>query len=71
MRSLLFPDGDKLILNDKKGTQELYDLKAGPQESRNLIDEPDAKGNARVGRLRLFLQTHQNCTPGYKIPFRG
>ena len=46
------PDGKKLILLPKAKTAELYDLKADPEELRNLLAEPGGRELAR----ELFAQ---------------
>ncbi|HEY6722853.1 MAG TPA: hypothetical protein VI197_02445, partial [Polyangiaceae bacterium] len=69
-KALYFPDGYKLIVDDRLGTEELYDLTRDPKELENLIDAPDADAERRIDSLRSFFRIHTLSRPGYQIPYR-
>lgn len=69
-KALYFPDGFKLIVDDRLGTEELYDLEHDPKELTNLIDAPDADAPRRLDTLRRFFRVHTLARPGYEIPYR-
>lgn len=69
-KALYFPDGYKLIVDDRLGTEELYDLTRDPKELKNLIDEPDADAERRIDSLRRFFRVHTLTRPGYEVPYR-
>jgi len=54
----------KLILDQRKGTVELYDLEKDPGENRNLAGENEAEARALLERLkRWLLFLDQSGTP--------
>lgn len=61
-------DGLKAIVDDRKRTTEVYDLKVDPGETRNLADQPN--GEAAVRQLREFFVEHRIRRPGYEPPYR-
>ncbi len=69
-KALIFPDGYKVIVDDRNGTQELYNLGPDPGELEDLSANPDAEMAARVVTLRAFFEAHRFPRPGYKPPFR-
>ena len=69
-KSMVFADGMKLIVDDLKHTEELYDLKADPAEAQNLVDERSEEAARRVAVLRAFFEAHRIRRKGYVIPYR-
>jgi len=69
-KAFYFPDGYKLIVDDKDHTAELYDLGRDPREFKNLIDDPESRGADRLAQLRQFFEKNQIRRPGYEIPYR-
>jgi len=69
-KAFYYPDGYKLIVDDKDHTVELYDLERDPREFKNLIDHPKSRGVERLAELRQFFEQHQIRRPGYEIPYR-
>lgn len=69
-KAFYYPDGYKLIVDDKNHTAELYDLEHDPREFKNLIDEPESHGAERLAQLRQFFEEYQIRRPGYEIPYR-
>ena len=53
MRAMLFDDRMKAIIDEKQGTEELYDLKKDPKEKRNLAERDDAQ--AYFATVREFF----------------
>jgi arylsulfatase A-like enzyme len=70
MRAMFFDDGKKLIVDERNGTLELYDLKRDPKELENVFDAPELDGGSRLGELRSYFDAHEYRRPGYKRPFR-
>jgi arylsulfatase A-like enzyme len=69
MQALIFPDGMKLIRNNRNHTHELYDLRADPGELKNLHDTaPDAA--QRRALLDALFSANVYSAPGYKVPYR-
>lgn len=69
-KSLIFPDGRKLIVDDRLHTTELYDLRGDPQELENLVDRDDEEARRRISILREFFSIHRNKREGYEVPYR-
>ena len=68
-KAWVFADGFKLIVNDKSGVIELYNLRDDPAELENIFDtEPSAE--ARLATLRTWFDVHRIRRRGYKIPLR-
>ncbi len=68
-KSWVFEDGFKLIVDDRNGALELYNLNVDPGETVNVFDtEPTA--NARLATLRTFFDVHRIRRAGYEIPYR-
>jgi arylsulfatase A-like enzyme len=70
MRAMVFPDQYKLILDERNGTIELYDLANDAGELRNLYDLPEARGPERLAALEAYFEAHEYRSPGYEKPFR-
>jgi hypothetical protein len=62
-RAMLFGDGLKAISDQRKGTRELYDLRADPREENNLCDERPRECARRLGILEGFFAAH-GAPPG-------
>jgi len=69
-KSLIFPDGRKLIVDDRLHTTELYDLHEDPLELVNLVDRGDEEVGRRISILREFFSIHRNKRGGYEVPYR-
>jgi arylsulfatase A-like enzyme len=67
MRSLVFADGYKAIVDLQKNTQEVYDLASDPGELRNLVGTSRRADLALVD-LHLFFEVHRR--KGYEPPWR-
>jgi arylsulfatase A-like enzyme len=67
MQSLVFPDGYKAILDLRRRTEEVYDLRNDPGETRNLVGETE-RAESAIRDLRLFFRTH--ALPNYRPPWR-
>ncbi len=69
-KTLITPEGLKVIRDDRAHTLEIYDLKADPDESRNLVGTEHPGIDDAVRRLRRFFKVHTLKRPGYTPPFR-
>lgn len=69
-RALYFPDGLKVITDERRGTVELYDLKRDPEELRNLATEGSTETEPRVGAIDAFFLAHTLKKSGYAPPYR-
>ncbi len=69
-RTLLFPDGYKVITDERHATVELYNLNDDPKELHNLALEGAAEAEPRVGALDAFFEANTLKRPGYTPPFR-
>jgi arylsulfatase A-like enzyme len=67
MQSLVFPDGYKAIIDLRRRTQEVYDLRNDPGETRNLVGTNE-RAESAIRDLRLFFRTH--ALPNYRPPWR-
>jgi Sulfatase len=70
MRSLVFPDGTKVITDTRKGTIERYDLRRDPGELTDLFNEENEASDEHVGALNLFFHEHILKRKGYVPPYR-
>ncbi|RLB60423.1 MAG: hypothetical protein DRI90_13765 [Deltaproteobacteria bacterium] len=68
-RSLVMPNGYKLIVDQRRKTVELYDLKADPEELDNLADD-EQRVQPALALMTQFFDAHQIKRKGYKIPYR-
>ncbi|MBU0551114.1 sulfatase-like hydrolase/transferase [Myxococcota bacterium] len=67
-RARVWPDGIKVIVDDRRGTTEVYDLKADPKEQENLADEP--RYQPKINAMRRFIETYRLKEGGYEVPYR-
>jgi hypothetical protein len=68
-RALIFEDGFKLIHDRRRGTLELYNLRADPAEERNLADELEHDTAVRLAALNEFFARHELRRKGYETPW--
>ncbi|MDD9939184.1 MAG: sulfatase [Myxococcales bacterium] len=54
MRAMLFEQRWKAMVDEKRGTEEVYDLREDPEERRNLAEQPHAQ--QRIATLRAFFK---------------
>ena len=54
----------------KRKTQEVYDLRNDPGETRNLVDVEGARSDRSLRVLRAFFDAHAFKRPGYEPPWR-
>lgn len=68
-RAMVFPDGVKVITDERHGTIEVYDLRADPEETRNLFNE-ESETAGRAAVLRAFFAERTIKRSGYRVPYR-
>ena len=68
-RTLVFPDGFKVIVDDRNGTAEVFNLKTDPGELVNLLDV-DPRAADRVVAVHQFFEVHRYKQGGYVVPYR-
>ncbi len=69
-KAMVFPDGHKVIVDDRHHVAEVYDLDTDPGELHNLLDSEDAEAWKYVGLLRKFFGAHTLWRIGYRAPYR-
>jgi hypothetical protein len=69
-RSMVLPDGFKVIHDTRSHGIEIYDLRTDPGEEHNLYDEGSAESAERLGVLDTFFRAQTLKRPGYQVPFR-
>jgi hypothetical protein len=69
-RSLRFPDGRKIIEDERRKLVEMYDLSADPDETRNVFDREPARADAALAALRAFFAAHTRTEGAYEPPFK-
>ncbi|MCB9540131.1 MAG: sulfatase [Myxococcales bacterium] len=69
-QAMVFPDGYKVIRDQRNGSVELYDLRKDPDELVNLADAEPELLEERLGDLHGFFEVHKIRRPGYTIPYR-
>ncbi|MBL4686330.1 MAG: sulfatase, partial [Nannocystaceae bacterium] len=67
-RMMVFPNGIKVIEDQRADTVEVYDLKADPKELHNLSDSMDLATVNEYRMLREFFDVHTYKLNGYKPP---
>jgi len=70
MRSLLTPDGLKVIRDLRRGTLEVYDLQADPGETNDRVGELTPAMERAVSTLDRYFEVHQLREGGYEPPYR-
>jgi hypothetical protein len=68
-QALVLPDGMKVIVDNRRHTLEVYDLRQDPAELNNLADEASIV-DPPLARLERFFAVHTIKRPGYKVPYR-
>jgi arylsulfatase A-like enzyme len=69
-RSLRFPDGRKIIEDERRKLVEVYDLSADPGETRNIFDREPARADDALAALRAFFAAHTRTEGGYEPPYK-
>lgn len=69
-QAIVFPDGIKVIVDQRRKTVEVYDLTRDPEEQDDLWEHSEEKVRPRVPLLRSFFQQHTLTEGGYKPPYR-
>jgi arylsulfatase A-like enzyme len=69
-RSLILPDGLKVIEDLRRKVVEVYDLSRDPGETRNLFDVEPARSDEALAALRAFFAAHTRTEGGYEVPFK-
>jgi hypothetical protein len=69
-RSLIMPDGLKVIEDLRRKIVEVYDLSRDPGETTNLFDEETARADVALAALRAFFAVHTRTEGGYEVPFK-
>jgi hypothetical protein len=68
-QAIVYPDGLKVIRDQRKRTLEIYDLERDPGELDNVALR-SSEGASRVRLLRRFFGAHALRRPGYEPPYR-
>jgi arylsulfatase A-like enzyme len=69
LRAVVFADRRRVILDRKKGTVEVYDLAADPEETVNLADDANREIEERIQIATAFFRAHELRRRGYSVPF--
>ena len=69
-QAMVFPDGIKVIRDQRLGTQEIYDLNSDPKELSNLFEDPSVDSDRLMSYLGAFFSVHTLKRPGYTPPYR-
>lgn len=71
-RTMIFPNGMKVIEDRRIGIFELFDLKKDPKELLNLLDGDTLTPSncPELGFLRAFFEAHEFKRPGYTLPYQ-
>lgn len=56
---MVFPDGIKVMIRRKGGTEEIYNVHEDPDEQRNLRETMGEEGVRRIELTRAFLEVHK------------
>jgi arylsulfatase A-like enzyme len=67
MRSLVTPEGMKIIHDTRAETAEVFDLRRDPREENNLYGK---NGDDLLGVVRAFFYVHTLRRFGYEVPYR-
>lgn len=68
-QALMLPDGRKVIVDNRKHTVELFDLRADPAEEYTLADDPERLSEP-LSLLRQFYEVHTFRKTEYTTPYR-
>jgi hypothetical protein len=66
-RSLVTPQGIKIIHDTVAQTVEIFDLQRDPEEKVNLFGTAH---DELLDVLRTFFRVHTLQRPGYRVPYR-
>ena len=69
LRGMLFRDKLKLIVDIKKHTKQIYDLRTDPREQNNRYGELGALSTERLRVMNQFFEAHRFRKDGYEIPW--
>ena len=69
-RTVVSPDGFKVIEDLRRDTLEAYDLATDPGELVDVVDDPDPRVEARVREMREFFGRNALRREGYRPPYR-
>jgi Sulfatase len=70
MQMIVFPNGIKVIEDLHRRTLEIYNLRADPGETDNLLEVMGPAGDEYVNGLRLFFKVNAYTRDGYVPPIR-
>jgi len=70
MQMIIFPNGIKVIQDLQHRTLEIYNLRADPDETNNLLEVMGPTGDEYVNGLRLFFKVNAYTRDGYVPPIR-
>ncbi|HSN96639.1 MAG TPA: sulfatase/phosphatase domain-containing protein, partial [Candidatus Nanopelagicales bacterium] len=67
-RTMVMPDGVKIIHDTRNHSVEVYDITADPGELENLYQQQESADRLQV--LSSFFRVHTLKRPGYNVPYR-
>ncbi len=69
-QAMVFPNGTKVVVDQRKKTVEVYDLTSDPGEEKNLSDDIDLSTSNEYRMLQQFFDVHTLEREGYSPPYR-